>query len=107
MSKSSITTKTPVNRLAPVHPGEVLREELETRSLSASALARALGVPVTRITEVLNGRRGITADTALRLAQFVGTTPRFWLNLQQSYDLKVAEAAIGASALKKIASVAA
>ena len=82
-------SKTP---LPPIHPGEILREELlGPLGLSASRLARDLRVPVTRITEILHGRRGITADTALRLARYFGTTARFWLNLQLAYDLEVAE----------------
>src|SRR3990172_2357880 len=81
-----------VTRLAPIHPGEILREELlGPLGLSASRLARDLRVPVTRITEILHGRRGITADTALRLARYFGTTARFWMNLQLAYDLEVAE----------------
>ena len=63
--------------------------------LSANALARELRVPVTRISEILHGRRAITADTALRLARYLGTTAQFWLNLQASYDLKIAEQALG------------
>jgi len=82
-------SKTP---LPPIHPGEILREELlGPLGLSASRLARDLRVPVTRITEILHGRRGITADTALRLARYFGTTARFWMNLQLAYDLEVAE----------------
>ncbi len=70
------------------HPGEVLREEfLLPLGLTANALAMALRVPATRIGDILNERRGITADTALRLSRYFGTTPEFWLNLQQSYDL--------------------
>ena len=76
--------------MRPVHPGEVLRDELDHLCLSASRFARALGVPTTRITSILNGRRGITADTAMRLAAFIGTTPEFWINLQSSYELDVA-----------------
>jgi antitoxin HigA-1 len=107
MSKSSTTIKAGLNRLPPVHPGAVLREELDERGLSASALARAVGVPVTRITDVLNGRRGITADTALRLARYFGGSANLWLNLQQSHDLKIAEASIGRAILKKIVPAAA
>lgn len=73
------------------HPGEVLREEfLAPLELSANALAIALRVPVTRIGEIVHERRAVTADTALRLARYFGTTPEFWLNLQQGYDLSVA-----------------
>jgi addiction module HigA family antidote len=107
MSKSSIIIKAGPNKLPPVHPGAILRDELDERGLSASAVARAISVPVTRITDVLNARRGITADTALRIARYFGGSANFWLNLQQSYDLKVAEASIGAAALRKIAPAAA
>ena len=78
-----------------MHPGEILREELDTLGLSANALARALGVPVNRITLILNGQRGITADTALRLARYFGTTPQLWLNLQQTWELRRAEIETG------------
>ena len=71
------------NRMRPVHPGEILKEDvLASMSLSANALARELRVPVTRISEILHGRRAITADTALRLARYLGTSAQFWLNLQ-------------------------
>ncbi len=78
------------NRMRPIHPGEILAGELEETGMSANALAKALGVPANRIGAILNARRGVSADTALRLARFFGTTPEFWLNLQQSYDLKLA-----------------
>jgi addiction module HigA family antidote len=81
--------------MRPVHPGEVLRDELQTIGLSANALSKALGVPVNRITAILNGQRGITADTALRLARYFGTTPQLWLNLQLTYELRRAEIAVG------------
>ena len=83
------------NGMRPVHPGEILREELDTLGLSANALARALGVPVNRITLILNGQRGITADTALRLARYFGTPPQLWLNLQQTWELRRAEIETG------------
>lgn len=74
-----------------VHPGEILREDLmKPLGLSINALARDLRVPVTRVSEIVNGRRSITADTALRLARYFGTTPQFWLNLQAAHDLEVA-----------------
>ena len=77
--------------LPPVHPGEILREDLMTPlGLSINALARDLHVPVTRVSEIVNGRRSVTADTALRLARYFGNTPQFWLNLQAGYDLEVA-----------------
>lgn len=75
--------------LAPVHPGEVLAGELEEIGVSASALARALDVPANRVTEILNGRRAVTADTALRLAHYFGTSAAFWMTLQQRHDLAV------------------
>ena len=78
-------------RLPPLHPGEVLREEfLGPLGLSAYALAKALRVPLNRITAILAGERAVSADTALRLARFFGTTPEFWINLQGGYDLEVA-----------------
>src|ERR1700722_12213058 len=77
------------NRMRAIHPGEILREELEELNFSANRFASLLHVPANRITYILNGQRAITADTALRLAKFFGTTPEFWLNLQNSYDLKI------------------
>jgi addiction module HigA family antidote len=78
-------------RLPPLHPGEVLREEfLGPTGLSAYALAKALRVPLNRITAILAGERAVSADTALRLARFFGTTPEFWINLQGAHDLEVA-----------------
>jgi addiction module HigA family antidote len=74
----------------PVHPGEHLALELQELAMSAAELARKLGVPTNRVTGILNGRRAITADTALRLAHFFGTTPEFWLNLQTLFDIRVA-----------------
>lgn len=75
----------------PIHPGEFLREDfLVPLGLSANALALALRVPVTRISEIVRERRGITADTALRLARYFGTTPDFWMKMQMSYDLALA-----------------
>ena len=79
------------NGMSPVHPGEMLREDLARLGLSANALARALGVPVNRITQILNGQRGVTADTALRLARYFGTTPHLWLTLQQTWALRRTE----------------
>ncbi len=76
---------------APVTPGEILQEEfLKGYSLSQNQLARAIGVSANRIAEILNNRRGISADTALRLSLFFGNSPEFWLNLQTGYDLKMA-----------------
>lgn len=77
-------------QLNPVHPGEVLREEfMAPLSLSQNRLAKALHVPTPRIGEIVNCRRAITPDTALRLARYLGTTPEFWMNLQTHYDLEV------------------
>ena len=81
----------PRRRLAVTHPGAFLQTEfLEVNKLSANALANALHVPANRITAILKGQRGVSADTALRLARFFGTSPDFWLNLQKDYDLRVA-----------------
>jgi addiction module HigA family antidote len=74
-----------------IHPGAHLAEELRELEMSAAELARQLGVPTNRITEILNGRRAITGDTALRLAHFFGTSPEFWLNLQSLYEIRLAE----------------
>jgi addiction module HigA family antidote len=74
-----------------IHPGEHLAEELRELNMSAAALARQLQVPTNRITQILNGNRDITADTALRLAHFFGTTAEFWINLQSIYDLRIAQ----------------
>ena len=80
------------NGMRPVHPGEVLREDyLIPLGLSASALAKALHVPAQRINDIVRERRGITADTAMRLARYFGGDARSWLNLQTAYDLRVAE----------------
>ncbi|MCG6207041.1 HigA family addiction module antitoxin [Rhodopseudomonas sp. HC1] len=77
------------------HPGEVLREEyLAPLGLSARALAKELGVPANRLTEIMRGSRDVSADTALRLGRYFGTDPRFWLNLQAAYDLSKAERSI-------------
>ena len=85
-----------MTRLNPVHPGEVLKHDfMEPFSLSATALARAVGVTPARINEIVRGRRGITADTALRLARYFGTDAQSWMNLQDRYDLAVAERRLG------------
>jgi antitoxin HigA-1 len=77
--------------VAAIHPGEHLAEELRELGMSAAELARQLDVPTNRITEILNGRRAITGDTALRLAHFFGTTAEFWLNLQSLYEIRLAQ----------------
>ena len=80
-----------------IHPGEHLALELGERGMSAAELARQLNVPTNRVTEILNRRRGITGDTALRLAHFFGTTAEFWLNLQGLYEIRMAERKLGKS----------
>ena len=90
------------NGMRPVHPGEILREELNMIGLSANALSKELGVPVNRITMILNGQRGVSADTALRLARYFGTTPQLWLNLQKTWELRRAEMEAGLSIAERI-----
>ena len=80
---------------SPIHPGEILSDELHELGLSAAALARALHVPTNRITQILKGKRAINADTALRLGRWFGTGPWFWMNLQKQYDLRLAEEQVG------------
>jgi addiction module HigA family antidote len=80
----------------PIHPGEHLAEELRELGLSAAELSRQIDVPVNRITGIIHGQRGITADTALRLGHWFGTSPQFWMNLQQNYELRLAESQVGA-----------
>jgi antitoxin HigA-1 len=83
-------------KLPPVHPGEVLLEEfLEPAGLSQYRLAKDISVPPRRINEIVHGKRSVTADTALRLSRYFGTTPRFWLNLQAQYDLDVESDRLG------------
>lgn len=77
------------NKMRPIPPREIVRDELDAIGLSANALAAKLAVPTNRITSILNGQRAITADTALRLARFFGTTAQLWLNLQKEYKLKI------------------
>jgi len=93
------------NKLPPVHPGEVLREEfLRPMNLTPYAVARAIGVPRTRIERLANERTAVTADTALRLARYFGTSPTFWLGIQTQYDLERVEDQLGAK-LRDIAPV--
>jgi addiction module HigA family antidote len=80
-----------MNKMRPVHPGEILKDELEELGLSANKFADKLHVPTNRITEILNGHRSVTADTALRLSIYFGTSAELWLKLQNAYDLKVIE----------------
>jgi addiction module HigA family antidote len=81
----------------PIHPGEQLAEELREIGISAAELARQIAVPVNRVTGIINGQRGITADTALRLGHWFGTSAEFWLNLQNLYELRRAAARVGAT----------
>ncbi|MGV8839598.1 MAG: HigA family addiction module antitoxin [Bauldia sp.] len=79
----------------PIHPGEILRDELAELGMTATALARQIEVPPNRMSQILLGKRGITGDTALRLGHWFGTSPQFWLNLQSSYELRLADVAAG------------
>jgi addiction module HigA family antidote len=88
---------TDVRALGPVHPGEILRDCLDELGLSAYGLAKAIRVPVNRVTAILAGRRAVTPDTALRLARCFGTSAELWLTLQAGYDLEVARNARGAA----------
>lgn len=85
-----------------VHPGEILREELDVLNYSINQFAKLLCVPANRIAAILNGQRAVTADTALRLAKFFGMSPEFWLNLQMTYDLKIAIAKVGKKIDKEV-----
>jgi len=78
-------------KLPAIHPGEHLRDELNELGQSARAFAKQLDIPVNRVTQILNGQRGVSADTALRLARYFGTSAEFWMNLQQTYELRLAE----------------
>ena len=89
--------------MPPIHPGETLREDfLKPLGLSAHRLAMELLAPATRINDIVRGKRAITADTALRLARYFGTTPQFWINLQANYDLEIAQDARGAEIAGRI-----
>ncbi|MGI8508124.1 MAG: HigA family addiction module antitoxin [Gemmatimonadaceae bacterium] len=94
------------NGMRPVHPGEILREDfLVELGMSANALAKALHVPAPRVNDIVRERRGVTADTALRLARYFGSTPQFWLNLQSAYDLRRAEIAAGRRIAREVAAM--
>jgi len=98
-----VKSKRASEKLPPIHPGEILREDyLKPLGLTMNQLALYLRVPVTRIAEIVHERRSITADTAIRLGRYFKTTPRFWLNLQSAYDLEVAEDQILARIEKEI-----
>ena len=90
------------NGMSPVHPGQVLREVMETPDLSANVLSEVLNVPVNRITLILDGQRGISADSALRLSVFFGTTPNLWMNLQKTWELRRAEIEKSAETAKQV-----
>ncbi len=81
--------------MTPIHPGRILKRELEARGQTANQLALALHVPSRRITSILKGKRSVTPETALRLARYFGNAPQFWMNLQTRFDLIVAEQALG------------
>ena len=85
------------NGMNPVHPGEALREELDALGLSANALAKAIDMPANRVTAILNAERGITADIALRLSSYFHTTAQFWLNLQGTWQIRLAESESGSA----------
>ena len=85
-----------------VHPGRILKREMQARKLSGNRLALSLRLPSGRITEILNGKRGITPETALRLARFFGNSARFWLNLQMAFELAVTERKIGEAIQKEV-----
>lgn len=80
----------------PIHPGEILADELDVLAVTPTELSRQIGVPPSRITQIIQGKRAITGDTALRLGHWFGTNPRFWLTLHSAHDLRVAQAEIGA-----------
>lgn len=89
--------------MAPVHPGRILRRELESRELSANRLAIALRLSSGRITDILNGKRGISPETALRLGRYFGNSARFWMTLQTNFELAVAEREIGERVIAEVA----
>ena len=92
-----------VKTMPPIHPGETLREDfLKPLGLTANRLAMQLQVPVTRVNDIVRGKRAITADTALRLARYFGTTPQFWMNLQANYDLELTQDARGPEIAERI-----
>jgi antitoxin HigA-1 len=88
--------------MIPIHPGRILKRELAAREMSANRLALSLRLPSGRITDILNGKRGISPETALRLGRFFGNSPRFWLNLQMAFELAVAEREIGEKVAEEV-----
>jgi addiction module HigA family antidote len=93
--------------MKPVHPGRLLQREMQARELSANALALALRVSSGRITDILNGKRGVSPETAMRLARYFGNSARFWLDLQTTYELQIAEAELGERIAAEVAPAAA
>ena len=83
-----------IKHLSPIHPGEALKSVLDDAQLSANTVALALRIPANRLTEIINGRRSISADTAMRLGRYFGTSAQMWMNMQSQYDLEVAEATL-------------
>ena len=103
MSRSAITIDQAVtDGLPPTHPGEILREELAELGFSANAFAAKIKVPTNRVTEILAGRRSVSAETALRLGRFFGTSAQFWMNLQTNHDLKQAAAQSGRDIVREV-----
>ena len=92
--------------MKPIHPGRILKRELDARGLSANKLALALRVPSGRITQIINGKRGISAESALRLSRYFGNSARFWMNLQTRYDLAIAERDIGQKIVAEVSQAA-
>ena len=101
-SKDAIVTYPRGAPMTPVHPGETLAEEMAARGLTANALALKLRVPSNRLTAIVNGKRGITAETALRLGRYFGTGAAFWVTLQAQYDLAIAQRALGARIAREV-----
>jgi addiction module HigA family antidote len=89
-------------KLPPIHPGELLRDELNEIGVSMNELGRALRVPMNRISAIVNGQRAVSVDTAMRLARYFGTSPQYWLNLQNACDLEVAAQEIGPRIEKEV-----
>jgi len=105
-----MTSKSPIIIdliVPPIHPGEILADEIAARGLSVTQFARDLDVPTNRLTEIVAGRRSVTADTALRLAAYLGTSARFWMNLQATYDLAITRQDHGARILERVRPAAA
>jgi addiction module HigA family antidote len=88
--------------MKPIHPGRILKREIAARGLSANKLSLALRVPSGRITQILNGKRGVSAESALRFARYFGNSAQFWINLQARYDLAVVEQKIGAKVCAEV-----